>query len=357
MVHLILTADYEIFGNGSGDVRCCLINPTNRLLDLCGKYGAKLTLFFDVCEYWAFRQAKAEGKLNHLDYDPAAEMAHQAQEAVRRGHDVQLHLHPQWLNAEIEGGHWKVDFSLWRTPALEDKHIVRTFRKGKQTLEDLLRSIDPLYRCVAFRAGALSIQPEDKVLAAMKEVGLYADSSVAPGLKKNDGLEFYDFYNVPDKPLWRISHSVAEEDPGGTLWEIPIATKYVHFWERDFGTTLWRMLKKIPRFPEGCYGSLPKIKKSQKRFIKNLNIMDYLKPKLTMLDISSTERTFSIFVKSAINRESKTRVYPLVATGHPKCLVDAFGLRRFLQRSRKRNMEKLFCFNTLRELIKLLDNR
>lgn len=357
MVHLILTADYEIFGDGSGDVRCCLINPTNRLLDLCDKYGARLTLFFEVCEYWAFKQAKAEGKLNHLDYNPAAEMAHQAQEAVRRGHDVQLHLHPQWLNSRIEDGHWKVDFSLWRIPSLEDKHIVRIFRKGKQTLEDLLRSIDPLYRCVAFRAGALSIQPEDKVLAAMKEVGLYVDSSVAPGFRRIDGLQFYDFYNVPEKPLWRISHSVTEEDPWGTLWEIPIATKYVHFWERDFRTKLWRMVKKIPLFPERCYGSFPKIKKSQKRFSKNLNPLDYLRPKLTMLDISSTGRTISIFVKSGLNRESKSTVYPLVTMGHPKCLVDTFALQRFLEQSKKGNMEKLFCFKTLQEFIKLLDNR
>ncbi len=83
MIYLILTADYEIFGNGTGDVRCCVINPTNRLLNLCDRYGAKLTLFFEVCEYWAFRQAQTEGKLNHLDYNPAAEMARQAQDAVK----------------------------------------------------------------------------------------------------------------------------------------------------------------------------------------------------------------------------------------------------------------------------------
>lgn len=357
MVHLILSVDYEIFGNGSGDVRCCLINPTDHLLNLCDKYNAKLTLFFEVCEYWAFRQAKAEGKLSHLDYDPAEEMAHQAQEAIRRGHDVQLHLHPQWLNSRIKNGHWKVDFSLWRISSLEDRQIVKIFHRGKETLEDLLRPIDPLYRCVVFRAGALSIQPEDKVLTVMKEVGLRADSSVVPGFKKNNELQFYDFSNVPEKSLWRISHSVTEENPQGTLWEIPVATKYINFWERDFRTKLQRMMKKPSRFPKGCYGSFSKVEKSQKRFSKYLDVLGYLRPKLTMLDISSPERIISIFVKSAVNRGSKNRVYPLVTMGHPKLLVDTSGLRCFLQQSKKRNMGKLFCFETFRRFVKLLDNR
>jgi len=357
MVHLILTADYEIFGNGSGDVRCCLISPTNRLLDVCDKYGAKLTLFFEVCEYWAFKRAKAEGKLNHLNYDPAAEMAHQAQEAVRRGHDVQLHFHPQWLNSRIEDGHWKVDFSRWRTSSLDEEDIVGIFRRGKQTLEDLLRSADPPYRCVAFRAGALSIQPEDNVLAAMREVGLHADSSVAPGFKSIDGLQSYDYCDVPDKPLWRVSHSVSEEDLGGALWEIPIATRYVRLWERDLRTKLWGMMKRTSRFPERCCGSFPKTTKSEKRLREKLNILGYLRPKLAMLDISSSRRRISIFLKSALNREARYRVYPLVAMGHPKLLADASGLERFLEWSKKQNTEELFCFNTFQEFVALLDNR
>ena len=53
---LILTADYEVFGNGSGCVKKCMVEPTIRMLDICDKYGAKLTLFVDVCEYWAFKK-------------------------------------------------------------------------------------------------------------------------------------------------------------------------------------------------------------------------------------------------------------------------------------------------------------
>ena len=51
---LIISADHEIFGNGSGDVMHCMVNQTNKLKEIADKFGAKITLFTDVCEYWVF---------------------------------------------------------------------------------------------------------------------------------------------------------------------------------------------------------------------------------------------------------------------------------------------------------------
>ena len=56
-LRFILTADYEVFGNGSGCVKKCMIDPTEKMLSICDDYCAKLTLFVDVCEYWAFKKA------------------------------------------------------------------------------------------------------------------------------------------------------------------------------------------------------------------------------------------------------------------------------------------------------------
>lgn len=116
MISLIITIDYEIFGDGSGDVKKHIISPANQLLDICDKYGAKLTLMFEVAEYWAFKELEERGALN-LDYYPSQLMAEQAANAIERGHDVQLHLHPQWLGAKYENGSWVVNFS-W--PRLSD---------------------------------------------------------------------------------------------------------------------------------------------------------------------------------------------------------------------------------------------
>ena len=50
----IPTLDYEIFGNGLGDVRMDVIEPAHRILSLCNAHHAKMTIFFEVAEYWAF---------------------------------------------------------------------------------------------------------------------------------------------------------------------------------------------------------------------------------------------------------------------------------------------------------------
>ena len=39
--HLILTVDYELFGNGSGDIVNCVIKPTAMMLDIADRYNAK----------------------------------------------------------------------------------------------------------------------------------------------------------------------------------------------------------------------------------------------------------------------------------------------------------------------------
>lgn len=43
MKNILLTLDYELFGNGNGDVFKHIIEPTNILLALAEKYNAKYT--------------------------------------------------------------------------------------------------------------------------------------------------------------------------------------------------------------------------------------------------------------------------------------------------------------------------
>ena len=92
-MRMILTLDYEIFGNGAGDVRRDVIEPTNRILDICDRHDARLTIMFEVAEYWAFQQYDRQLQ-EHLGYSPCSQMKAQVLDAIRRGHDVQLHLHP-----------------------------------------------------------------------------------------------------------------------------------------------------------------------------------------------------------------------------------------------------------------------
>ncbi|MFB6257932.1 MAG: hypothetical protein ABEH38_04500 [Flavobacteriales bacterium] len=113
-LQLHLTCDHEVFGDGSGSIERCMIRPAERMMELCEKHGTRLTFFFDVCEYWAFREVQERNGFENGER-PADRLEEHLKDIVRRGHDVQLHFHPQWLRAEYSGGgEWRLDHSLWR---------------------------------------------------------------------------------------------------------------------------------------------------------------------------------------------------------------------------------------------------
>ena len=161
-------------------------------------------------------------------------MANQLLEAVSKGHDAQLHLHPQWIDAKpIRDDCWQISRHYWRLSqvpnGLGDRKDFRSLRGlfylGKQTLEELLRPIKPDYECFAFRAGGYCIQPEKNILQAMREEGFRIDSSVTPGRYLEKDYARYDFRMTPrNLSYWKVSNSITESDPDGDIVEVPIFT-------------------------------------------------------------------------------------------------------------------------------------
>ena len=117
---IILTSDYEVWGDGSGCVERCVIEPTEQILSIAEKYNARVTFFFDVCEYWAFKEVEENNSFIDKNYKPATLIENQLKDVIKRGFDVQLHFHPQWLNYKLVDDHkFELDFSLWRISSLE----------------------------------------------------------------------------------------------------------------------------------------------------------------------------------------------------------------------------------------------
>ena len=255
MVKLVITCDYELFGSSEGDVLNCLIRPTRDMLDLCEKYSARLTIFAEVCEYWAFLKY-ADRLKQDWGYWPHLEIEKQLKQAMTRGHDVQLHFHPQWLDAEYRDKRWYINKDYWRLPELAKekgpKTLADLFIKGKQTLEDMLKPHDPKYRCFGFRSGGWNIQPEEDILQAMKAAGLKADSTVMPGVVKDSDFTKCDFSAVPDKDYWFIDKRVDQGLKAGGILELPVSTfrcPAFKFLLGDIKDYLFRS-----KHPPGCCG-------------------------------------------------------------------------------------------------------
>ena len=328
---LILTADYEVFGNGSGHVKNCLTRPAEEIMRICESHDTRVTFFTEVCEYWAFREMQEQGWFS-AEYRPASWMEEQLKDAVKRGHDLQLHFHPQWLEYEmISDQEWKLNYDLWRLPNVPDgsgnendpKSISGLFAKGKKTLEDLARSGNPDYQCRAFRAGSWCIQPEEEILKVMANTGILYDTTVAPGVKLDDNLSYYDFRNAPeDLPSWNISNKVDRVDESGKITEVPIFTADLNSTQQiQFQTT--KKLRRISNRPENCTGepatkTLDFVKKDSKfkKIVRLYTTRPY------MLDFCGTSFDEMMFLIEAAKKryrkfESEEPV-PIVAIGHPK---------------------------------------
>ncbi len=221
----LLTLDYELYGDGSGDVFHNVVEPTGRLLAIARERGVKFTFFFEVVEYWCLNREWKSGNTMGYASNPCAAMEQQMRQAVVEGHDVQLHIHPQWCNAVWRDGAWQVDNSQWRLADYAGD-LTNLLSRGKQTLEDMLRPVKDDYRCIALRAGGYNAFPGERIVAAMREVGIIIDSSVVPGAVEKGSLSRYDYRLSPSTlGYWyvddRLDLPAAE---GGDIIEMPIVS-------------------------------------------------------------------------------------------------------------------------------------
>jgi hypothetical protein len=220
MLRVIFTLDYEIHGNGEGCPAALMVEPTWRMMDLFDRYGAKLTIMADVAEILKFREYKETVERDDYHYEA---IAGQLREAIRRGHDVQLHLHSSYFNAQFKAGHWEQDWSEYNLAGLPFERLDGMVRIGKKYLEDLLRPVDSRYACVAFRAANWSVSPSRNVVRALQNNGIQIDTSVFK-YGRREGTVNFDYSNAhSDLFPWRVDEEdICRRSDRGKLIEVPI---------------------------------------------------------------------------------------------------------------------------------------
>jgi len=251
----VLTVDYEIFGNGSGDVRRRMVEPTEQMARICEKFGMPLTVFFEVEEFMAFGSER-EKLIDTLGYDPADDLRAQAVDLVKRGHDLQLHLHPEWVGAFFVDGQWSLRTDKRTVDSLFEtqEEISRYIRERKAVIDGLYEEAGSVRRVKAYRAGAFCAQPGRKLLKALTENGILIDSSLVKGMVRKDEHVQLDFTGAPEgRRHWRVTVDVAREDADGRVIEIPI---YSRMGRRIQQLTLRRLLAKFS-------GNVPKDKQRE----------------------------------------------------------------------------------------------
>lgn len=220
MLRAIFTLDYEIHGNGEGCPHALMIEPTNRMMDLFDAYGAKLTIMADVAEILKFGEYKKQTGRDDYYFDA---IVAQLRDAIRRGHDVQLHLHASYFNARAEGGRWVQDWSDYNFAGLPRDRMDHFLSMGKKSLEDWLKPVAPGYQCMVFRAANWAMSPSRNVVQALVNSGFKIDTSVFK-YGHRAGLVNFDYQLAPSALVpWQIDENdICAQNGEGELLEFPI---------------------------------------------------------------------------------------------------------------------------------------
>ena len=341
---MILTLDYELYGNGSGNIYTHIIEPTRRLLALAAPYNAKFTFFVEVVEFWRIEEEWLKGNTMGYEHNPIDDIRKQLQDAYRQGHDIQLHIHPQWSDAEYEKGEWKVNLDDWRLGGYKKEgrySLLNLLKEGKKTLEQWITPINKEYKCIALRAGGYNIQPSQDIVAAMKEVGLVIDSSIYPGGKETGTLSNYDYSCIAaDKELWQAGYELEKEGENG-IYELPIVAFPIPRWKKFASIERIKSLLKNRKSAKDSFEAKTsngdgkkssKFDKIKYFFQQEWQTWDYclFSPPL-----------HNLFLKE-INKQQVREVFTLV--GHPKGYMGGGGFKHLLEKTYKK-----FNYKTITE--------
>ncbi|HEX8142175.1 MAG TPA: hypothetical protein VF553_06230 [Pyrinomonadaceae bacterium] len=194
-IFLAFVDDWELSGNGSGDVEELQFRPMRELVKIYNAHSVRGSFNAEMMQQLTFRKFQHQ----YPELKPLADgWDDHVRETFKQGHDIQLHIHPQWSGAQYEGGAWRLSAD-WNILNHEPEAARAMLRAGKEYLENLLRPIEPGYRCISFRSGAWCIAPSAHMLGLLAELGIVFDMSIVGGVR-------YDTKNI------KLDYMNCEED-------------------------------------------------------------------------------------------------------------------------------------------------
>lgn len=291
---IILSFDYELFfGERSGTVRKTLVEPTNLLLNSMDKNGLQGNFFVDYLMFKyleSIQEQRAQADLRLLK--------DQIRDMVRRGHRIELHLHPHWIDAKYNGdGTWNyADFTHYSLSSLDEDTIVRMFKEGSEYLNNLAREVVPEYCICAFRAGGWAIQPFSKIKKGFMAAGIRIDSSVAVGMYDRNQYSYYDFTNAPHREKWCFEDDICRSQ-SGSFMEIPITTVRRTFINKLTDFLMRKVTRKLDCITDGTH-SRSDIVSSKKRKMSNLSLMTFSghSPLTVILNFLSVKASLCVLI-------------------------------------------------------------
>lgn len=359
-VHLALVDDWELSGNGSGDIRQLQFEPLRRLVAIYNRLGIHGSFNAEVMQQITFRQHQDQHKELKVLAD---EWDETVKETYRQGHDIQLHIHPQWQNAEYREGRWKLTAD-WSILNFSREAARQLLQRGKEYLENLLKDVNPNYRCVSFRSGAWCIAPSPHMLDLLVELGIVFDMSIVGGVKydtRNIKLDYTDCEEdfLPYYPVMTDARRVSDKvEP---VICVPTNCFYAsrrQVFQHHLDKAVGKIRSKIAgpttvsnngRSVEAYGEEWAQIDSPVKRVYRKV-IVPYVRGKHTISDLAQLDYPLMIEMLDSIRKRSRASGLtdvPVVLENHTKDLQNFSDLEKFLEKAAASSDVK---FITLTEL-------
>lgn len=359
---LALTDDWELRGNGSGDMAQIQFYPMRELVRIFDKHGVRSTFNVEVMQQLTFR------KLQHQyeELQPLADAWDEhVREAFRRGQDIQLHIHPQWSKAQYKDGKWLLSGD-WSLPNYDPDTAYSMLAAGKEYLEDLLRPLDPAYKCVSFRSGSSSIAPSSFALGLLAGLGIVFDMSIVGGLRVHTRNLQMDYTNCEESflPFYpRLEDARKVSDKAEPIICVPI----FHFHlsrRRAFRQVLSKGWQKVgQKIPSGGKRGADNYDYSSQEWLEversstlarvyDKAIEPCLKGKYMVADIGQLDYPSLRQMLAAIRQMARATglgEVPVILTNHSKYIGDFSHIELFLGEAAKAGDVKFITLTQLAE--------
>lgn len=318
MIECIFTIDYEIYGNGEGSLRELIFEPARQLQRIFNEAGVKIVVFVEAAELEKIETAKT---------DPAiTDVKQQIQSLYKQGHEIALHLHPQWCKGQFNNGKWALDNGEYNLCVLPEQRIVEIVDGAIKYLRTVLS--EPEFSPLSFRAGNWLFQPTQPIAKALSQRGIIVDSSVFKGgLQHQHQLDYRPAVN--NGYFWKFQDNVNLVDPNGTMMEIPIYVQMVSPWKLA-------TKKRLDLQQKASSG----IRTAGQKIDRLLDFMRFRQPlKLDFCRMTIEELTGMMDKIIQDDARDPISFKPIVAIGHTKDLMDFETIAVFLSYLKQRQIK------------------
>lgn len=302
-MQLLFTLDYELFmGAHAGTVDSCLIRPLDKYIEAAADSGMRFTIFVDAAYLHALRRLMSQHACLKDDF---SKVEQHLQRLQHNGHDIQLHIHPQWYYSDFDGNEWHLDTKHYKLADMPHTERTRLVKESKAILDNIIGK-----PTMAFRAGGFSAQPTSMLTELFDVCALTTDSSVCPGERYDSPFQQYDFSTACSKPFYRFSDDICTEQAGGSYTEVPVSTYKI-------GQAFhWRLatIRLIEKFAKSTmhhtYGDGVSVRTTSASIVHRLTH--------SATTIATIDGYKISFLKDAIDEYAKRGHRAMCIIGHPK---------------------------------------